>query len=325
MVIVIRIALLMLLVVAGPARSSAPARTPVERHGQLRVAGNRVLDAAGDPVTLRGMSLFWSQWKPQFYNAGVVRTLRDDWRADVVRVAMAVGEGGYLTDPKAETARVHAVVDAAIRDGMYVIVDWHAHDPEPKAAMAFFTDIARRYGDKPNVIYEPWNEPYPKYGWQAVIKPYHEAVIARIRAIDPDGLIVAGTPEWSSRVDIAAADPLPGTNIAYTLHFYAASHGAENRKRAAEALGRGVAIMATEWGTCEASGSGRVDVAATDGWLGFLDRNGIGQANWSITDKAESCAALKPGAAAGGRWPVDMLTASGRLVRDRLRAAARNR
>lgn len=315
-------ALWILMTVGAPSSSAGPASTPVARHGQLRVEGNRIVDAKGAPVTLRGMSLFWSQWKPQFYNASVVRTLRDDWRADVVRVAIAVGEGGYLTNPDAEMKRARAVIDAAIRDGMYVIVDWHAHDPEPKAAIAFFTDIARRYGDRPNIIYEIWNEPYPKYGWRDVIKPYHQAVIARIRAIDPDGLIVAGTPEWSSRVDVAAADPLTGTNIAYTLHFYAASHGEEGRTRTTEALGRGVAIMATEWGTCEASGNGRVDVAATDRWLRFLERHGISHANWSITDKDEACAAMKPGAAAGGRWPVAMLTASGRLVRDRLRAAA---
>lgn len=316
----LRLACLLLPVAVGAA--APPASSPVARHGQLRVEGGRVVDARGRPVTLRGMSLFWSQWKPQFYNGGVVRTLREDWHADVVRAAIAVGEGGYLTNPEAEMTRARAVIDAAIREGVYVIVDWHAHDPEPEAAIRFFTAIARRYGRTPNIIYEPWNEPYPKYGWRKEIKPYHQAVIARIRAVDPDNLIVAGTPEWSSRVEAAAADPLPGSNIAYTLHFYAASHGEEYRQRTREALGRGVAIVATEWGTCEASGAGRVDAAETGRWMTFLDRHGISRANWSITDKDESCAALKPGAAAGGGWPAAALTASGRLVRDDLHAAA---
>ena len=38
-------------------------------------------------------------------------------------------------------------------------------------------------------------------------------------------LIIVGTPFWAQNVDEAADDPLSGTNIAYTLHFYAGSHG----------------------------------------------------------------------------------------------------
>lgn len=62
-------------------------------------------------------------------------------------------------------------------------------------------------------------------GWSGTIKPYAQAVISAIRAIDPDNLIVVGTPTWSQDVDVAAADPIAGTNIAYTLHFYAGTQG----------------------------------------------------------------------------------------------------
>src|SRR4051812_38066252 len=44
---------------------------PVGRHGALRVAGNRIVDASGEPLQLRGMSLFWSQWS-QYYAPGTV-------------------------------------------------------------------------------------------------------------------------------------------------------------------------------------------------------------------------------------------------------------
>src|SRR5688500_18518015 len=61
----------------------AAAETPVERHGQLRVEGNRILDRHGQPVMLRGMSLVWSQCQPRFYNEDAVRWLRDDWNVNV--------------------------------------------------------------------------------------------------------------------------------------------------------------------------------------------------------------------------------------------------
>src|SRR5690349_8138277 len=143
----------------GPA-VAAQAADPgvVEQHGQLRVQGNRIVDQAGAPVQLRGMSLFWSQWIPKYYTAKTVKWLRDDWKITVVRAAMAAERGGYESNPEAERDKVIAVVDAAIELGIYVVIDYHAHTAQKDLprARAFFADMARRYGDKPNVLYEPF-------------------------------------------------------------------------------------------------------------------------------------------------------------------------
>lgn len=297
----------------------ALAHTPVERHGALRVDGNRIVDQHGDPVVLRGMSLFWSQWGPQFYNADAVRWMAEDWNVTVVRAAMAIHGDGYMDNPEREIAKVETVIEAAIAEGLYVIVDWHAHQPEPEAAAAFFARIAAKYGDRPNLIYEPWNEPLNTHGWAEVVKPYHMAVIPGIRAVDPDNLIVAGTPAWSQDVDIAAADPLPFPNVAYTLHFYAGSHRQDLRDKAQKALDLGAALFVTEWGTTEATGDGPVDEAETRLWWGFMESRGLSHLNWSIMDKDETSAALLPGAPGSGGWTDAMITPSGRLVRERLR------
>ena len=91
----------------------AQAETAVEKHGQLRVQGNRIVDKNGAPVQLRGMSLFWSQWVPKYYNAATIQWLRDDWKITVIRAAMAVKPNGYEKHPAAERDKVIAVVDAA--------------------------------------------------------------------------------------------------------------------------------------------------------------------------------------------------------------------
>jgi len=309
------VALVALMGIASPAF----AETAVERHGALRVQGKRVVDKNGQPVVLRGMSLFWSQWQGKYYNANVIRTLRDDWNANVVRAAMGVHAGGYMTNPKAEMRRVETVIDAAIKDGIYVIVDWHAHDPEPKAAADFFAKIARKYGKYPNLIYETYNEPLPKYGWAQVLKPYHNQVIGSIRAVDPDNLVVAGTRTWSQDVDEAAADPLKFANVAYTLHFYAGTHRQELRDKAQKALDLGAALFVTEWGSTDANGNGKVDVEETRRWWDFMEKNKLSYLNWSIADKNESSAALLPGASPNGRWPDSMISESGRLTRNQLR------
>lgn len=297
----------------------AAAETPVERHGQLRVDGNRIVDHSGQPVMLRGMSLFWSQWQPQYYNASAIRWLRDDWNINVIRAAIAVHSDGYLEHPEREMRKAEAVIEAAIDLGVYVLVDWHAHEPEPKASAEFFSQIARKYGHHPNIIYETWNEPLREHDWSSMIKPYHMAVIPPIRAHDPDNLIVAGTQTWSQDVDKAAADPLPFANVAYTLHFYAGTHGQELRDKADIAMKNGAALFVTEWGTTDADGDGPVYGEETRRWWDFMERNKISYLNWSVADKKEGSAALLPGASGKGGWPLPMLTPSGRFVREQLR------
>jgi len=294
--------------------------TVVERYGALRTAGNRIVGRNGNPVVLRGMSLYWSQWKGQFYNYDCVKWLRDDWKCSVVRASMAVESGGFLTNGLAEKVKVKNVINACIDLGIYVIVDWHDHHGQWHTAqsIAFFEDIARQYKDKPNIIYEIYNEPL-QVSWADSIKPYADTLVKRIRAIDPNNLIVVGNPTWSQDVDVAAANPVVSNNIAYTLHFYAATHKSSLRVKASVALSRGAALFATEFGTTEASGTGKIDSVETGIWLKFLEDNKISWCNWSVADLTETSAALKPGASGTGGWPLSSVSTSGLWLRTKIR------
>jgi endoglucanase len=285
----------------------------------LSVSGNKIL-AGGQPASFSGNSLFWSNtgWGGEkFYNASVVAWLKNDWKSKVVRVAMGVDEtNGYLADPAGNKARVKAVIDAAIANDMYVIIDWHSHHAESyqPQAIAFFKEMATTYGGANNIIYEVYNEPL-QVSWSGTIKPYAQAVVNAIRAIDSRNLIIVGTPNWSQDVDVASTDKLSGANIAYTLHFYAATHGQSLRDKAQAALNNGAALFVTEWGSVQASGDGAVDANQTAAWVAFMKTNGISNANWSLNDKAEGASALVPGASTTGGWSAGQLTASGALAK----------
>jgi len=151
------------------------ATSVVEKHGALSVRGNKIVDKTGAPVRLRGMSLFWSQWMPQYWNAATVNWLKDDWHMTVIRAAMGIESGGYLENSWAEKGRMEAVVDAAIAAGIYVVIDWHDHHAEQhvEQAKGFFSEMARKYGGYPNVLFELYNEPVHQ-SWSGTIKPYHE-------------------------------------------------------------------------------------------------------------------------------------------------------
>jgi len=143
-------------------------------------------------------------------------------------------------------------------------------------------------------------------------------VIGGIRGTGANNLIIVGTPTWSQDVDIVSQNPITGyNNIAHTLHFYAGSHRDELRSKAQIALNKVIALFVTEWGVCDVSGNGNIDLAESEKWIQFMDSNKISWCNWSLNDKDESASALKPGISSSrpsGPWNSNDLTQSGTFV-----------
>jgi endoglucanase len=295
---------------------SAPASS-VAANGRLRVCGNRICNASGAQVQLKGMSWFWSNtgWGGErFYNATAVRSVAG-WGATVVRAAIGVhGDGSVMAGQRSQNvARARALIDGAIAAGVYVIVDWHSHETHQSEAQSVFRELATAYASSPNVIWETFNEPTTQ-SWSS-LKAYHEAVIGTIRAAGSQNLVIVGSPNWSQDVDVAAANPVADANTAYTLHFYAGTHGQWLRDKANSAMSRGRAVFVTEWGTCDASGNGGFNATESQNWASWMDQNKISSANWALNDKAETASALVGGASATGPWADSALTQSGAWVK----------
>src|SRR5690606_39915752 len=108
---------------------------------------------------------------------------------------------------------------------------------------------------------------------------------------------------------------------AHPLHYYAATHKEELRAKADKALAAGLALFITEFGVVEATGNGPIDYASSEAWWDWAEANDISWLAWSTGDRDETSATLKPGTPPAG-WSDDHLTESGRLLRNRLRAAA---
>lgn len=300
----------------------APEGTPVERHGQLQVNNGKLTDADGDPVQLKGISSMWLNWENDGFaeNKDALLWMRDNWNLEVIRAAMGIEPAGaYLSNPSKAKAQVRRIVDNALELGVYVIIDWHDHNAHnhTEEAVAFFTEMAELYGEYPNVIYEPFNEPL-RVSWSQVLKPYHETVVAAIRDKDPDNIVILGTPQWSQLVDEAALDPLSGSNLMYTLHFYACSHKKSLRDRADLALARGIALFVTEWGATHADGGldGVVCEADSQAWHTWMDANDIGWAAWKLDNCAvDSSCLLKPNAPDDGGWTDEWIRGHAAHVR----------
>ena len=295
-----------------------PDSTLVQKHGRLRIDQNKIVDKNNQPICLAGNSFFWSNdnWGGEkFYTPEVVSWLKIDWNTKIVRASMGVEDpGGYLDNKISNKNRVKTIVNAAINEGIYVIIDWHSHHAEDytNEAVLFFKEMATIYGEYDNIIYEIYNEPLD-ISWSEIIKPYAIEVISMIRSIDPNNIIVVGTPEWSQRDDLAAADPIEGySNIAYTLHFYTIYHHQWLRDRASAALDDGIAIFITEWGSI---GYTQIDSEANK-WMNWCFANKISHVNWAVNDKEEEWSIIIPGASTTGNWTDNELTDAGKLAKN---------
>ena len=295
---------------------------PVKKHGNLSVKGTQLTDEHGNATILNGISYGWHNWWPRFYNKESVKWLATDWKCSVVRAAMGVEpKGAYIDDPEGSKAKIEAVIQGAIANDIYVLIDWHSHSIKLNEAKVFFAEMAGKYGKNPHVIYELYNEPV-KDSWQQV-KEYSVELIKTIRAIDPDNVILVGNPHWDQDLNLVADDPIQGfTNIMYTCHFYAATHGKSLRDRCDYAIKKGIPIFISESAGMEASGNGSIDYPAWQNWIDWCAVNKISLITWSIADKNETCSMLKQNASSEGNWKDDDMKESGIKTRELLRKQA---
>lgn len=327
--------------------SSAGALKIIDYQGMKTIG-----DQDGNPIQLRGMSTHGLQWYPEIINDNAFKALAQNWGANVIRLAMYVGEDGYASSPEVIKKRVIKGIDLAIANDMYVIVDWHVHSPgNPMAdvysgAEEFFREISEKYPNNHHLIYELANEPSSndggiegggvpnsEEGWKTV-KNYAEPIIEMLRKKGNQNLVIVGSPNWSQRPDLAAADPIDDENTAYAAHFYSGTHEPDPEAyvmgNIIKALENDAAVFVSEWGTSEADGHGGPYLDEADKWINFLNKKNISWVNWSLTNKNEVSGAFRPfvmnehqaaelDPGSDQKWDAGELSLSGEYVRARIK------
>jgi endoglucanase len=276
------------------------------------------------------MSTHGLQRYKQCVNDKSLDALAADWKADVLRVSMYIQEGGYQTNPRKFTDLVHAIIEKATARGLYVVVDWHMLDPgDPfynlARAKTFFAEIARVHKNKANILYEVANEPNG-VNWDR-IKDYHEQIIPVIRSRDANAIILLGTRGWSSLGISDGANeneivnhPVNATNVMYTFHFYAASHGAAYLNALSRAADK-LPMFVTEFGTQNYTGNGPNDFVQAQKYLDLMAQKKISWMNWNYSDDNRSGAVFKLGTCPNGNFAgTSALKPAGEWVREHLRA-----
>lgn len=310
---------------------------PVSYYGKLTASGGYLYGSksgTNTKVQLKGMSFFWNTWNVgyDFYKKSVVDALVSNWKVEVVRVAHGTGSNINSNWQSLDDA----VIQAAIDNDIYVIIDYHSHSAhsEVSEATTYFTYMAQKWGSYPNVIFEVYNEPTSENIW-GTIKGYANTIVPIIRNYS-NNLIIVGTSQYSAHPEEVINSTVTDTkanNIAYTFHFYANSHFLDGgdysgyvtfRNRIRNAIQAGLTVFVTEWGSVSADGAGSHNASSSDTWLKFLDDNKISWCNWSVSNKDEASAAFRNQSAYTNpsNWQYSGYSDAGKYVYDKLIAHA---
>jgi hypothetical protein len=326
---------------------------PVSHYGALKVCkvggkGQLCGSKPGTtttPVLVKGPSLYWSVYPGHsFYSPDAVEWLVTEMEIGVIRAAMAIrywdggqdlitkldGSGSsikpYALDKDGQKVLIKRVIDAAIENDIYVIVDWHSHVAHDETTLArdFFVEIANEYKNVPNIIWEVYNEPINASASQ--ITSHSNTIINALRAanVDNKNLVLVGSRDYSKQPYSQAQDMFGNNgsdnavskNVAFTFHFYAASHpqSGEIGTNAANAMNAGYAVFGSEWGSMNYDGAGSVNSSATGTWTNWMDANNISNCAWQASALDETSSMFS-----SGTFPSNLasnrLTENGRLIK----------
>lgn len=273
--------------------------------GPLSVVGNRIVDAAGHDVILRGVDL------TQLLGAATAGDVTEQelegiraWGANLVRVSVGEQlllpgacqyEASYATD-------LQQVVQQITRLGMVALIDLHESEPvgclgagnqdmaDNPGSVTFWQDVATMFAGNPLVAFDLYNEPHDisnavwlDGGTATDWLPYRAAGMQQlydaVRSTGATNLVVVSGNNWANDVPPTL---LTGSDIVYSVHAYTcptvappACHTPNPYDPAPilepwVALGKQVPVLIGEFGwpsgTNGTYNQAVVDFARTQGW-----------------------------------------------------------
>ncbi len=206
---------------------------------RIHVAGNRFVDAKGDTLLFRGLSIsdpdkleYQGHWnRMHFLKVKEMGTM-------LVRIPVHPIAWQHRT-PGNYLLLLDQAVDWCTELGMYVIIDWHSignlgmelfQDPmyntSRRETYEFWRTIAQHFrGNNTVAFYELFNEPtlfkgqlgtMPWSEWKDIV----EKMIHVVRAYDPEVIPLVAGLDWAYDLTPLHDDPINAQGIGYVTHPY---------------------------------------------------------------------------------------------------------
>jgi hypothetical protein len=274
----------------------------------LHVEGNKIKDASGNTVILRGVSMIDVGAEDQWYG-GVYKNIdritnKNDssgsspgWYTKVIRIPVIPYDSGFQSpvpfrvgDDTLYTTLLRPVVDYCKQKDVYVILDWHYIDhtnSHVQTTSDFWRYMAPKFANDTNVLFELYNEPIDggdAAAWNTT-RQNMQNWYNIVRAAAPNNLILVGTPNWCQVLSPVINNPINGTNVVYVSHIYPSHWKYQWFRDELDALYKVYPIIMTEWGfsqSNEAPDSIAYGSIADYGQplMDFIEARGISNTAW---------------------------------------------
>ena len=105
------IAILMTVVQLMPFSVCAVSKGPVSYYGQMQANGNKIIGSkTNNPMQVKGMSFFWSNWSTHMYSSTNVDRMVDEFKCEMIRCPFGVDDNGNPYSPSDE-AKYREVIE----------------------------------------------------------------------------------------------------------------------------------------------------------------------------------------------------------------------
>ena len=168
-----------------------------------------------------------NQWKPEY--AGIIADLGFNHVRIPIRWEPA--NRSMATAPYTITStflnRIKQVVDSALNNGLYAIINMHHHDvlfenpdAQKERFLAQWKQISEFFSDYPDsLLFEILNEPHGELTpakWNVFLND----ALATIREDSPERIVLIGTAEWGGLGGLPSLELPDDENIILTVHYY---------------------------------------------------------------------------------------------------------
>lgn len=290
-------------------------------NGQLYIDGTKLKNQYDEEIQLKGL-VSTAHYQD---NSGFSYYLNDesikvfkDWGVNVIRVGLEVKdiENTDLMQDYLNT------VDLLIENDMYVIIIlWNNQiNDNIEIAKQYFSKLAEKYKDVPNIIYEIANEPIGNISWSEV-KEYSNTIIPTIRNYSKNSIIIIPNPGAHIQPEQIILDELVDKkNIMTSYHLYVGTSLTKERiDYIKNTLQLNIPIFVTEWGTTLYNGNDGFYEDYSNAFVKIMENYNLSWCNFHIGDLNYKVNTEYSGIVKHNQWDNSLsdtiLTASGKYIK----------
>ena len=251
-------------------------------NGQLHIEGEKVLNQYNEQVQLNG--LYYGYGNSE-YTEALLRTLKNKG-VNMIKIGYIHSGGSEPYNKEENMEKMYSFIDQLLAMDFYIdIIYWSGQNlyeegyNKTNEAIDYFTQIANKYPDNAQILYEICNEPFDNT-WEE-IKNYADAVITEIRKISPNCIISVPTNDNRFNEEFLS-NLLEFENLMYVTHIYAGDK-ASIRSMNSAIINNNIPVFISEWSNVNSSATG-YDNELTDNLIYIINEYRLANSAWCFEE-----------------------------------------